>query len=282
MQLDLSSWEDRNWNALTYAIFRHKCILLLGPDAAMEPTSFGQPFGEENGELRACTEILANELARDTGEDLTKWNIDTNDLPQVSQYYLVKNSPMELALKVMSFYAEREQMTSPIHHNLASLPFSLIVTSTFDNMLMKALRDLRSPRKHPIADFHHFKGPKREYVEVGTVENPLIYHLYGSLENPDSLVITENDFLDLLVRAASGVAPIPANILSELTNEDKCLLFLGFGFRHWFLRVLLHVLRIGSKKNPSFALERIEQKSIEEIRRATLFIKHKGSILVKD
>jgi len=276
MEPDIFSWDDRNWNALTYAIYRQKCILLLGPDASLESSGPGQ-LTEESEDLRPCTEILANELAKDTGEDLSKWNIDVNDLAQVSQYYLVNNSPMELAEKVMAFYAEREEKTSQIHKNLALLPFYLTITSTFDNMFLNALKELPDPKKKPLVDFHHFKGPKRDYLEMGTVDSPLIYQLYGSLQNPDSLIVTENDFLDLLVRAASGVAPIPENILSELTNEDKCLLFLGFGFRNWYLRVLLHVLKIGSKRNPSFALEIIEPKSIEEIRRATLFIKHKGS-----
>ena len=52
---------------------------------------------------------------------------------------------------------------------------------------------------------------------------------------------------------------------------------MGFGFRHWYLRILLQVLKIGAKKNPSFALEEIGLNGLEEARKATLFIKHKGS-----
>jgi hypothetical protein len=277
MKPDIFCWDDRNWNALTFAIHRQKCILLLGPDASMESTGPGPQPGEEVEGLKPCTEILANELAKATGEDLSMWNIDINDLPQVSQYYLVHNSPMELAAEVMAFYDSREKKTSQIHKDLATVPFYLTITSTYDSMFVNALKELPAPQKSPKVKYHNFKGRKEDNVEMGTVERPLIYQLYGSLQNPDSLIITENDFLELLVRAASGEAPIPQNILSELTNQDKCLLFLGFGFRHWYLRVLLHVLKIGSKKNPSFALEIIEPKSFEEISRSNLFIKHKGS-----
>ena len=277
MEPDILCWDERNWNALIYAIYRQKCILLLGPDSSLESIGSGQKLEEVVEDSRPYTEILANELAKETGEDLSKWDIDINDLPQVAQYYLVNNSPMELAERVIAFYAEKEEKTSQIHKNLALLPFYLTITSTFDNLLFNALKELTEPKKNPTVDFYNFKGPKRDYLEMGTVNSPLIYQLYGSLQDPDSLIVTENDFLELLVRAVSGQAPIPENILSELTDEDKCLLFLGFGFRHWYLRVLLHILKVGSKRNPSFALERIEPKSIEEIRKATLFIKYKRS-----
>jgi hypothetical protein len=275
MEHEIPYWHDGDWNELTAAIYRQKCILLLGPDASLEEIAPGQQPGEEVKDLRPYTEILANELARDTGEDLSKWNIDINDLPQVSQYYQVK-SRMELEEKVIAFYTEKEEKTSQIHKDLALLPFYLIITTTFDNMFFNALKEQSEPKKRPIVAFHNFKRLKMGQVEMGTVDSPLIYQLYGSLQDPDSLIITENDFLEFLVNAASGV-PILEKISSELINEDKCLLFLGFGFRHWYWRVLLHVLSIGSKRHRSFALERIEPKSIEEITRANLLIQYKGS-----
>ena len=93
MSLDICSWEERNWEALLWAIYRQRCILLLGPDAALEATGSAEPQGEAGEELRPSCEILANqlaeELAQDNQEDLEKWHINRNDLPQVAQYYVL-------------------------------------------------------------------------------------------------------------------------------------------------------------------------------------------------
>ncbi|HAO20607.1 MAG TPA: hypothetical protein DCQ37_09125, partial [Desulfobacteraceae bacterium] len=73
---------------------------------------------------------------------------------------------------------------------------------------------------------------------------------------PESLVMTENDLLDFLVSVISKAPGLPASITSELNSTDKNFLFLGFGFKHWYLRILLHVLAGNShKKSRSFALE---------------------------
>ena len=142
MEPDILCWDERNWNALTYAIYRQKCILLLGPDASLESVDSGQHPEDVGEDPRPYTEILANKLAKETGEDLSKWNIDINDLPQVAQYYLVNNSPMELTEQVMAFYAEKENKTSQIHKNLALLPFYLTITSTFDNLFFNFYFDI--------------------------------------------------------------------------------------------------------------------------------------------
>jgi hypothetical protein len=264
-------WDERNWKALTFAIYSRKCILLLGPDAAMEKA--------EGGELRPVTDILANDLAMEVEEKFLKsprWNIDTNDLPQVSQCYLMNHDRFELEDQVTSFYAARENLTSELHEDLAQLPFHLIITSTWDRMLANAYARSESPRpKKPRIEFFHFKGPRQDQVKMGTVESPLIYQLYGGLQNQESLVITENDLLTFLVNVTSSKAPLPDNILSELTSRDKSLLFLGFGFRHWYLRVLLHMINFDSKENRSFALERIAAQGLEDIRKTNLYIENK-------
>jgi hypothetical protein len=265
-------WDERNWKALTFAIYSKKCILLLGPDAAMEK--------DEEGKLRPTADVLANELAADVDEKFLKtkkWHIDTDDLPQVAQCYLMNHDRFELEDQVTSFYAARDNLTSELHANLAQLPFHLIITSTWDKMLANAYDRIESPRtKKPRLEFFHFKGPKQDQVKMGTVESPLIYQLYGSLHNQESLVITENDLLTLLVNVTSSKAPLPDNILSELTSRDKSLLFLGFGFRHWYLRVLLHLINFRSKENRSFALERVLPHGLEDIRRTNLYIENKG------
>ena len=230
MELDIRCWDERNWEALLWGIYRQRCILLLGPDAALEATGPGEPHGEAGEEFRPSSVILANqlanELARDNHEDLKQWNLDPNDLPQVAQYYVLVHNRLQLEPKIMAFFDVRKKLTSRLHRNLARLPFYLVISSTCDNMMANALRELPDPlAKEPRLDYYNFQRPRPHLGEMGTAKSPLIYHLFGCPENPDSLVITESDLLDLLVKVASGNVPLPEKILTELISEDNCLLF---------------------------------------------------------
>ncbi|MEN6319073.1 MAG: toll/interleukin-1 receptor domain-containing protein [Syntrophaceae bacterium] len=244
-------WNDDDWSELIDQIQTGRCILMLGPDAAGE---------EVDGGYQPLAEILANELAEKSeikklAESL-KISIDTSNLAQVSLYYEMKTK-RRVRPKVEEFYKDRQNQSSPFHENLAALPFYLAITSTPDDMFYNAL--INTPKK-PVKAHYDFRGNKNDLIAGGTgaAGEPLVFYLYGTIENPNSLVLTENDLLDFLMKIASGNPPLPINILSELRDKEKSFLFLGFGFRHWYLRILLHILQVESKKYASFALEQFD------------------------
>jgi hypothetical protein len=77
------------------------------------------------------------------------------------------------------------------------------------------------------------------------VEHPVVFHLHGHVEFSESLVVTEDDYLDFMVnvqrktsRAEDAVLPPKV----EAALADTSLLFLGYGLRDWNLRVLLRAL----------------------------------------
>lgn len=59
-----------------------------------------------------------------------------------------------------------------------------------------------------------------------TPERPLVYHLFGRWDIPESLVVTDDDIVEYLLMASSGngIFPEPLRVLIR----DKHLLFLGF------------------------------------------------------
>ncbi len=244
-------WNDEDWDTLIDPIQTGKCILMLGPDAAGEETG---------GRFTPLTEKLANNLAvtsqiKEMAETL-KVPIDTSNLAQVSLYYEMRTK-RRVRPKVEEFYGARQNQTSSFHENLAGLPFHLAITSTPDDMFYNALK---KANKNPRKAHYDFSGNRKDFIPegTGTASAPLVFYLYGTIENPNSLVLTENDFLDFLVKIASGNPPLPSNVMSELRDREKSFLFLGFGFRHWYLRILLHILQVESKKYSSFALEQFD------------------------
>jgi hypothetical protein len=192
-------WDDENWETLIYAIQQRNCILMLGPDAAYE---------ELKGQPRLLTETLANQLAEKIKPEI-KEKINPSDLAQVSQYYCMEKGRQSLEARVRTFYNEKRGLTTKLHKNLADIGFYFTVTTTPDTMFHQALVN---KGKEPVMDRYDFKGDTPGNVSMETIEKPLLYHLYGTVEHLRSLLLTENDLLDYLVALISRQPPLPDNI----------------------------------------------------------------------
>jgi hypothetical protein len=255
-------WSEQEWTTLMYVIERNNCILMLGPDASYEPI---------DGQTQPLTEILAKELAEEIRPEIRQ-NLDPSNLTQIAQYFLIetKMERPDLEAKVQSFYNARQNLTTQLYHDLAALPFYLTVVSTPDTMFCEALR---ANQKEPIIASYNFRGESEKMVQMGAPEKPLVFYLYGTIDEPESLVLTENDLLDFLAAVIAKSPSLPSNILSELRDKNKSLLFLGFGFRRWYLHILLHVLLGHDKKSRSFALEQCALRNVEEFQKMILFFR---------
>ncbi len=67
-----------------------------------------------------------------------------------------------------------------------------------------------------------------------------MFHVFGNLDVPDSLVLTEDDYFDFLIGVTEDPSLVPLPVRSALA--DSALLFLGFGLEDWDVRVLLRSL----------------------------------------
>ncbi len=221
------------------------CIPVLGPDICMT---------NDDGSRSNLAIDLARELADILLEDKQLKVNDPNNLSLVAQMLQNELSRDELIIEAKDFYeehakrlAERKDAT---FENLAALPFPLFVTSRHDKTLEHYLE---KRGKQPKVKSYLFRGdPTTTLRDLGTIEKPLIYHLYGSFEDPASLVITENDLLDFLRAVVANDPGLPVDLQNLF--RDRNVLFLGFGLGNYHLRILLHALNL-SKRNLSFALE---------------------------
>jgi hypothetical protein len=254
------NWEEDDWKTIIHTISRKNCILMLGPEASPGKVN-------ENGHTKPLTGILANELAEKIKAKIEARKIDPDDLLQVAHYYCMEEGRNGLEAKVERFYEEHLQLTGDFHKDLAALPFYFTVTSCPDRMFYNALRETG---REPVSRGYNFRGAASEMVTMGSIDAPLLFNLYGCIDEPESLVLTENDLLDFLIAVVSGNPPLPKNVVSELHDSNKSFLFLGFGFKQWYLRVLLHVLKGDKKQAHSFALEEFPQGE-KEFQRTILF-----------
>ena len=74
-----------------------------------------------------------------------------------------------------------------------------------------------------------------------SVEQPLVFHVFGLLGWPDTLVVTEDDFFKFLIGVTSQRdTKVPGVVRSELA--DSALLVLGFQLDDWDFRTLWQAL----------------------------------------
>lgn len=100
-----------------------------------------------------------------------------------------------------------------------------------------------------------------------TAQEPLVYHLHGIESAPASLVLTEDDYLDFLVKVSWDNTVIPPRIGEALA--DSSLLLLGYGLQDWDFRVLFRGLinrKRSSRRLLSVAIQLSLEHELAEIR----------------
>lgn len=121
---------------------------------------------------------------------------------------------------------------------LAELPCPVYVSASADNLLREALV---AAGKKPEVVFPKWRPNQiaLAHEREPTVEEPLIYHIFGYFGDADSLVLTEDDYFEYLIRC--GYEDLPAVVRHALA--DSSLMFLGFCTADWSFRVLYRLIR---------------------------------------
>jgi hypothetical protein len=132
------------------------------------------------------------------------------------------------------------------HRVLANLNLPVYVTTNYDDFMVKALsRHHRQPNRILCQWNRAVKDYVRDNPTIlekdpsykPTVANPVVFHLHGHVPIADSLVLTEDDYMDFLVNISADPNLIPAPIARALTGSS--LLFIGYRITDWNFRVLL-------------------------------------------
>jgi len=220
---------------------------MLGPDAVTE-----QVDGDNVPVMRLFAQSLGEQLLRDEVELPEQYTFA--QMAQLFQNHFGENTLLAAA---EGFFKRRAAPQNQVLADLAAMPFELVVNTTPGGHMEEAFRE--SGMKQPESDWYYAGGDEKKLVHEGTPQEPLVFHLYGCVEELYSLVLSENDLLDFLVKVISGEPQLPDNISSAFTDRKNCFLFLGFGLRRWYLRILLHVLYKSRRGgNRSFALEKFD------------------------
>jgi hypothetical protein len=138
----------------------------------------------------------------------------------------------------------KEAQDDPLR-TLAELPLHIYVTTSYYDFLERALVE---QNKTPRSQICFWAGEPRDVAPehradpnfVPSKDNPLVYHLYGFEKYPESLVLSEDDYLDFLVKISQDTdanAPIIPLYLREALTESS-LILLGYRLQDWDFRIL--------------------------------------------
>ncbi|MGO9902617.1 MAG: SIR2 family NAD-dependent protein deacylase [Solirubrobacteraceae bacterium] len=185
---------------------------------------------------------LAGEIARRWSREHDYPLGDVHDLARVAQYLSVAVEdgmwPKELITRELSCLPLPDfDNGHEIHSVLASLPLPLYITTNYDNTMVEALRAAgREPRQEVCRWNRSLAVAGRQKLPQPTVHDPLVYHLHGHFGMPESLVLTEDDYLDFLVNVAREADRIPHFVKRALSETS--LMFVGYGLADWDFRVV--------------------------------------------
>lgn len=145
------------------------------------------------------------------------------------------------------YQARAERDPKEPHAVLAKLPLPVYVTANHNGLLTAALRAHGKQPKVEIAPWNADEkmlaaaetGDKSDFLP--TAQQPLVYHLFGQYGEPESLVLTEDDYFKWLIGITRNWKYVPARVRRVLV--DTALLFIGFQLEDWNFRVLLQMLK---------------------------------------
>ena len=226
-----------NWEKLTRDFRENRCILLLGPHLATVDQAGGRIPLHEKLALQLAGLLAADGIVLDEKEQ--------KNLAYVAQRY-VRNNPnllVDLWDKVDDFYRAEADTPPPVYEKIAALPVSIFISAAPDGFLMAALIQ---QNKEPWPQQHYnFRRNQRFEVDTSLIspQKPLVYNLFGSLRDKESLVLTPADQMEFVRKILEKNPPAPTELVA-LFRPYHTYIFLGFDLENWYLRLLLDGLNL--------------------------------------
>jgi hypothetical protein len=215
-----------------------ECILFLGAGVHAAPSSesaFSYPVQQRPPIGSALSRALAQECG--LAEQLP--HEDPGNLQRVALAYEIAFSRARLVDAVNdAVHVGKEP--SPMLRALARLDFPVVITTNYDQLFEKALRDagkqprvaIYTPRLEETTDF---RKP--------TAQSPIVFKIHGDISRPETVVITDEDYIDFVLRMSNKEPydPLPRRLKVYLT--DWTTLFVGYSLLDYNLRLLFKTLR---------------------------------------
>jgi hypothetical protein len=207
---------------------------------------------------------------------------DSHDLARVAQYVAVMRDDI---LPKDKLCGDLKKVSSPSssdgdgdhpHAALAALPLPIYMTTNYDDFMYQALKQAG---KRPERELCRWNNHPRLEAEtrvldghfIPTPAEPVVFHLHGHLDVVESLVLTEDDYLDFVVAASQDPRMLLPHEI-HLAIASTSLIFVGYSLADWDFRVLhrgilARVARGQRRLSVTVQLERDDRKQREYLKK---------------
>ncbi len=223
---------DADWDVLLQRIKDKECTPFIGAGAC------------------AATLPLASDLATEWAKDYHYPLEDKSNLARVAQFLAVQQDAMFpkqlLRRKLQDVEPPDFRAPDDPHGALADLGLPVYITTNYDGLMTGALLNREKDPRRELCGWNKLVHESEPSVLATgfkpTPANPLVYHLHGHYDVPQSMVLTEDDYLAFLVEISTDNSNrmLPPTIRQALAGT--ALLFVGYSLSDWDFRVLFRGL----------------------------------------
>lgn len=220
--------DERAWKTLLQRIRRGKVTPFIGAGASY-PTL---PTGTK--------------VARSWAKEFDYPFPETENLTRVAQYLAVTDDPMapkELIIDELEGLGPPD-FKDPVepHGVLADLDLPVYLTTNYDDFMTQALADRKKRPERELCKWNEFlrQDDNDSAFDDPSFEpsgdNPVVFHLHGTLDESESIVLTEDDYLEFVVNLSRHDGLLPPRIERSITAAS--LLFVGYSLEDWTFKVI--------------------------------------------
>ncbi len=209
-----------DWSIIRQTIEAEKCLLILGPEVYVDAKNI--PI-----EHRIAQHLSVHEnpsIKKYYAED--GFFLFPSEQDKTSVYYALRQ-----------FYQNDQPDQEDLLQKIALIPFHFIFNLTPHQQLEHVFDDLNLRSK---TDFYWKNRTATSTNKLPSKDAPLIYNMFGSIEERDSLILTHQDLFDYF-HSILGARSMPEELKEVLTEIDN-FIFLGVPFDRWYMQVLLRLL----------------------------------------
>jgi hypothetical protein len=227
------------------AVKSGKCILFMGAAVHSAPPE-GSAYIYPETERPPIGSAFSKHLADNSDFAKVMPNEDVKNLQRVAQYYELAKDRSNLVKEIKAAVVT-DKKPSPVVRALAELDFPIVITTNYDRLFETALRQVAGNPKDPFVSYYQINEniPTVDfpYDEDFSAARPFLFKMHGDIEHPESIVITDEDYIHFLLRMpATGVYdPIPKSLQVQFKRWPT--LFIGYSLKDYNLRVLFRTLR---------------------------------------
>lgn len=233
----IRAFDEGAWRRTVYEIAKGACTPFIGAGASADYLP------------------LASSLAAALAKEYYFPFDDHADLAHVSQFAAVSEGSRQFVKQRLAddMFTDGHlpdfRAPDQPHALLADLRLPIYITTNYDDFMYKALADRGRAPQRAICPW--YTSDRNEIEEATSLfrqdagynpdsARPIVYHLHGHYSIPESLVVTEDDYIDFLVRVSADPGLLPPVIRRSLTS--KMLLFVGYRLADWTFRVIFRGL----------------------------------------